>query len=37
MLSVICNQYKLQRPKDESDVTGFGNFDNSTYKRVGTG
>jgi len=24
----------VQRPKDESDVTGFGSFDNSTCKRV---
>ena len=24
----------MQRPKDGSEVTGFGSFDNSTYKRV---
>jgi len=24
----------VQRPKDGSDVTGFGSFDNSTCKRV---
>jgi len=24
----------VQRPRDGSDVTGFGSFDNSTYKRV---
>ena len=24
----------MQRPKDGSDVTGFGNFGNSTCKRV---
>jgi len=24
----------VQRPEDGSDVTGFGNFDNSTCKRV---
>ena len=24
----------MQRPKDRSDVTGFGSFDNSTCKRV---
>ena len=24
----------MQRPEDESDVTGFGSFDNSTCKRV---
>ena len=24
----------MQRPKDGSDVTGFGSFDNSTCKRV---
>jgi len=24
----------VQRPKDGSEVTGFGSFDNSTYKRV---
>ena len=24
----------MQRPEDGSDVTGFGSFDNSTYKRV---
>jgi len=24
----------VQRPKDGSDVTGFGSFDNSTSKRV---
>ena len=24
----------MQRPKDGSDVTGFGRFDNSTCKRV---
>ena len=24
----------MQRPEDGSDVTGFGNFDNSTCKRV---
>jgi len=24
----------VQRPKDVSDVTGFGSFDNSTCKRV---
>ena len=24
----------MQRPKDGSDVTGFGSFDNSTCERV---
>ena len=24
----------MQRPQDGSDVTGFGSFDNSTYKRA---
>ena len=24
----------MQRPKDGSDVTGFGSYDNSTYKKV---
>jgi len=24
----------VQRPKDGSDVTGFGSFDNSTRKRI---
>ena len=24
----------MQRPEDESDVTGFGSFDNSTCKSV---